>query len=212
VVLSGAVLLALAIDYLFSQLIAIFTLPMGTIIVVLGVLTKRPTGVTTTSGQQGSPRLVVDRAVFGASIYELAFFDAKLVLKRLASSRTTVFSVLVLALSGLFVDGLIGGVAGGIGGYAIQEYSTQRNRQMIAKENTFATLARGDLEFPYSDFKEVRLSKNRLFLAGREGLSRISIPRGYSIKIASSLKSLFGGKYKEEESVGSTNASDKQGK
>ncbi len=198
IVLAGVGLLALASYYLLSQLIAVFTFPMGTIIIVLGLLISRPAGVTVDRDQATSARMLLDRAILGASIYQIVFLDSKLILKRLASSRTTILSVLILALAGLFVDGYLGALAGGAGGYAVQEYATQRNRRRNLKNNTLTTLGRGDLEIPYEDLKEVRLRKNKLLLEGKNGLAKIGLPKGYASQMSPKLRAILGGKYKSE--------------
>ncbi len=212
IVLSGVGLLALASYYLLLQLIADFTFPMGTIIIGLGLLIYRPAGVTVNGDQAKAARMLVDRAVLGASIYQIVFFDTKLILKRLASSRTTILSVLVLALAGLFVDGYLGALAGGAGGYAVQEYATQRNRRRNLKNNTLTTLGRGDLQIPYEDLKEVRLRKNKLLLEGKNGLARISLPKRYASEMGPKLQAIFQGKYKGEGSLHPAEASREQDK
>ena len=213
IVFSGAALLALASAYLLlNQSLAIFTLPMAAITVVLGLLVHSPAGVTVKGLETNSPPMLVDRAVIGASIYQLTFLDAKLVLKRIASSKTTVLSVMILALSGFTLDGIIGAVAGAAGGYALQEYATQRSRSRIHNHNNVAQLAPGDLEFSYSELSEVRLYKRRLLLLGKERIVRIGLPKGYASKMGQALEKLLAGKFRNEASVRLAKASAKQDK
>ncbi len=186
---------------------------MGTMIIVLGLQISRPAGVTVNGGQSKPARMLVDRAVLGASIYQIVFLDTSLILKRLASSRTTILSVLILALGGLFVDnGFLGALAGGVGGYAVQEYSTQRNRRRNLKNNTLTTLGPGDLQIPYDDLKEVSLRKNKLLLGSKGGLARISLPKRYASEMGPKLQAIFQGKYKGEGSLHPAEASREQDK
>ncbi len=156
--------------------------------------------------------MTVDKGVLGGSIYQLIFFDAKLVLKRLVTSKTTILSFVILAFAGFLVEELIGALAGMGVGYALQEYTTQRSRARILARNSFATLSYGDLEFQYKDVNEVILYKNRLYLIERNRRVRISIPKAYVPKMGPRLGSLFPGKFKSEVSVRSSNASREQDK
>ncbi len=208
----GVALLGLASLFLLYEQLAIFTFPMGAMILVLGLLISPHTGVSDTSDKAHPARILVDRAVLGASIYLLAFFDSRLVLKRLVSSKTTILSVVILALLGYSLDRLVGVLAGGAGGYALQEYSTQRNRLRILRDQQIGVLARGDLEFPYEGLKEVRLLKSRLLIVGNGGTVRISLPRGYGSMMSSKLGEILHGKYVGSDSVGSSEASGEQGK
>ncbi len=209
---SGAALLAVASFYLLSGLVAIFTFPMGGIVLVFGLLSSASAGVIDDIEKVSPAKILVDRAVLGASIYLLAFLDTRLVLKRLVSSKTTIFFVLILALVGLFVDGLIGILAGGAGGYAVQEYTTQRNRSRILRGKQTTILAPGDLELPYEGLKQVSLYKNRLLLTTSGGVVRIRLPRGYSQKMSSKLEKVLPGKYVSSDSVDSAKASSEQSK
>ncbi len=201
IVIPGVLVLAVGLYYLYLSFAGLFLIPIGAITITLGILTPRPFGVVVRSSKESAPKLVVDKGVLRASIYMLAFLDTGLVLKRIASSKTTIISVLILALSGLVIDLLPGGLGGALGGYAIQEFTTQRSRERIIKENTLSPSGPGDLEFPYQQIREVLLEKNRVQLSGKDLAIRISLPRGYALRIAPKLEEIFPGKYRVGDSL-----------
>jgi hypothetical protein len=203
-------LIVIAAAYLFLvQAIAIFTIPAGAIIVILGLIVSPRTGVTG-KGQGGASPMVVDRAILGASIYQLFFFDTRLILKRLATSRTTILAIVALAVAGFTIDRLIGALAGVAAGYAIQEFTTQSNRLKGSVSNTNFKLGNGDIEVPYSELEKVQLNKNKLVLYSKRGITRIGLPRGYEAGMSPDFRLLFPGKFKDEELVHSANASREQ--
>ncbi len=210
IVLSGAGLIVIAAAYLLlAQAIAIFTFPVGAIILILGLMVSPGTGVTS-KGQGGAGPLVVDRAILGASIYQLFFFETRLILKRLATSRTTILTIVALAVAGFTVDRLIGALAGIAAGYAIQEFTTQTNRLKGPVSSNNFKLGNGDIEVPYSELEKVQLIKNKLVLYSKRGITRIGLPRGDEGRISPDLKTLFQEKFQNEESVHSANASRKE--
>src|SRR5437899_9779035 len=107
VLLSGAALLVIAVTYLLlTQALAPFTIPVAAIVIAIGL--KLAPSPKVTGGQLlGGGPLIVDRAVLGVSIYQLFFFDTRLILKRLATAKTTICTVLVLSLAGLDIERLI---------------------------------------------------------------------------------------------------------
>ena len=213
IIASGATLLAVSFFYFIAQsLIAIFTIPVSTIVIVLGLLTTRRTGVIVDPSQMKPAVMTVDRGVFGASVYELFFSDTSLVMKRLVTARTTIFSYAILALTGFLIELLLGALAGIALGYALQEFTSQRNRLKIAKTNSLTTLGPGDLEFQYNDLKEVHLFRNRMLLIGPRTRMRISLPRGSGRKMREELEKILPGKIVNEDSVHTSDASRKQDK
>ncbi len=152
IVASGATLLALSFYYFLTQYLVlqqslifttsslIFSIVVSAIVIVLGVLTVSRTGVTIDPNQTKPAVMTVDRGVFGANVYELFFLDTRLVMKRLVTARTTIFSYVILALTGFVIELLLGALAGIALGYALQEFTSQRNRLKIAKTNSLSTL------------------------------------------------------------------------
>ena len=199
IVLSGAALIAIAVAYLILiQAVAVFTFPVGAIVIILGVMISPPTRVTSQKGQ-GSASLVVDRAHLGFTIYELLFFDTRLVLKRLATANTTFFSIIVLAIAGFAVgDKLIGALAGVAAGYALQEFTAQNRRPRSPVNDSGFKLGNGDIEISYAELDKVRVEKNRLVLHSKRGFTKIGLPRGYGAEVSSKLRPIFQGKFKDE--------------
>jgi hypothetical protein len=209
IVVPGVLELAAGVVYLYIGIPYFFVITIGALTVFLGIRTPTAQGVSVEPGKTGEIRLMVDKGVLRASIYMMVFSDRKLVLKRLASSRTTIFSVLILALAGLFLDYLLGALAGAFGGYALQEYTTHRNREMIIRGNTPFSIGRGDLEFPYDQIRELRLEKNRLLVVGKDLLARLAFSKDYGAVMLPALKNLFHARLKAGKSL-VPDASDKK--
>ena len=201
VVISAAVFLML----LSPQIAGYFTAPAGLLNIILGLTTPRSLGVTVPESNPNSAKLLLDKGVLKASIYQLAFFDTKLTMKKLSSVNVTVILALALFLVGMLSDGLIGGLSGGLTGYSIQEHLTQKNRDRIRKQNMASTVGRGDLEFGYDDLDKVHLRSSSLQLFFQKGIVRVSLPRGYAKKMGASLESIFPDKYEAEPSPHSAN-------
>lgn len=182
-----------------------FTASAGLLNVILGFAAQRSLGVTVPANNTNSARLLVDKGIVRTSIYQLAFFDTRLIMKKLSSVKVTVILALALFLVGLLLDGLIGGLSGGLTGYSIQEHLTQRKRDRIRKQNTVSTVGRGDLEFGYDDLDKVHLRSSSLQLFFQNGIVRVSLPRGYANKMRSSLESILPDKYEPEPSPYSVN-------
>jgi hypothetical protein len=210
IVVPGVLELAAGLFYLYSGILLVYVITMGALTIFLGIRTPTAPGVSADPSKGEEWRLIVDKAAMRASIYMIVFFDRKLVLKKLASSRTTIFSVLLLALAGLFLpDYLLGALAGAFGGYALQEYTTHRNRQRIIRENTMSAVGRGDFEFPYDQIREVRLEKNRILVGGKDLLARLAFSKNYAVSMLPTLKNLFHAKLKVGKSL-VPDASDKK--
>ena len=209
IVVPGVLELAAGLFYLYIGIPYFFVITIGVLTIFLGVRTPVAHGVSNEPKGNDGWKLLVDKGAMRTSIYTLVFFDRKLVLKRLASSRTTIFSVLILALAGLFLDYLLGALGGAFGGYALQEYTTYRKREMMIRENTLSTVGKGDLEFPYDQIREVRLEKNRILVLGKDLLARLALSRGYAVSMLPTLKNLFHAKLKVGKSL-VPDASDKK--
>jgi len=211
VLLSGAALLVIAVTYLLlTQALAPFTIPVAAIVIAIGL--KLAPSPKVTGGQLlGGGPLVVDRAVLGLSIYQLFFFDTKLILKRLATAKTTIFSLVLLSISGLFIDGgFIGALSGVTLGYAIQEYTTQAARVKPPVSNNTLKIGPNDVEVPYDDLEKVMFHGNKLVLFSKRGITRLGMSRGYPAVMAPTLTTILRNKFAKTESVHSTDTSSKQ--
>ncbi len=206
---TGVALLAVAIVFGISYPPGIlFSIPIAVLNIVLGLVIKMPPGLKVQP--QSAVRLVVDRGVVRASIYQLVFLDSKLILKRLSSVGVTVILALVLAVVGLGFLFIIGALMGGITGFSLQEYLTQRMRNKIGDEMQLTSLEKGDIEIEYADLSEIRLGKSRLYLFSETNSFAASLPRGYSGKMRPILAKIFGSKFATEESVGAAEAAEKE--
>lgn len=201
-----ALALVVGVSYPPSLLL---TLPISVLNITLGLITRTPPGLGSRS-QSANVRLVADRGVVGASIYQLVFTDSKLLFKRLNSVVVTVILPLVLAVVGLAVLFIAGALMGGITGFSLQEFLTQRKRNQIENDNELTSLAQGDIEMAYGDLSEVRLAKNRLYLRTEAISLSASFPRGYARKMSPVLAKIFGTKFETEESLRAAEAADKE--
>ena len=198
IMLSGAILMAVGVAFLIlAQEVAIFTIPVSAIVIILGATISPPMGIMTQKGQ-GSASLIVDRANLGLSIYELFFFDTRLILKRIATAKTTIFSIVLLAIAGFVIDRLIGALSGVAAGYALQEFTAQTNRPKSPVNNNNFKLGIGDIEVPYDELDKVMVDNNRLVLFSKRGITKIGLPRGYGAEVSSRLRPIFQGKFKDK--------------
>ena len=211
VVLSGAALLVIEVAFfLLTEALALFAIPVSAIVIIIGLKLSRRPKVTGGQVPGDSSPLIVDRAVLGASIYQLFFFDTRLIMKRLATAKTTIFSMLLLAIAGLVINSLIGALAGIAAGYAMQEYATQAGRVKPPVNDSSFRVGPNDVEVPYDELEKVQLEGNKLVLFSKRGITRLGMSRGYGAVMAPTLTTLFKNKFKEADSVHSTDASRKQ--
>jgi len=187
----------------------LFSVPISILNIVIGLVTRSPLGFEN-KPESENIRLLVDRGVVRASVYEIVFLNSKLILKRLSSVTVTVILALVLAIVGLEVLGIIGALMGGIAGFSLQEFLTQRMRNKIESELQLTSTGNNDLEIKYEGLKEVRLAKNRLYLTTETNSLSISFPRGYSRKMTPMLESIFGSKFETEESIRAAKTAQKE--
>src|SRR6266702_7909656 len=160
ILVAGVTLLAVALLFGVSYPDGLlFSIPISILNIILGLVTRTPPGLEI-QPESASIRLVIDRGVVRASIYQLVFLNSKLILKRLSSVTVTVILAFVLAVVGLEVLGIIGALMGGITGFSLQEYFTQRARNKIESENALTSVGPSDIEIEYSDLSEVRLAKS----------------------------------------------------
>src|SRR2546427_11979565 len=180
---AGATLLALALLFGVSYPTGLlFSIPISILNIILGLVTRTPPGLQI-QPESANTRLVVDRGVVRASIYQLVFLNSKLILKRLSSANVTVILALVLAIVGFGFLFIIGALMGGITGFSLQEYLTQRMRNKMEGEAELTSVGESDIEVEYGDLSEVRLGRSRLYLLSETKSFVASLPRGYSGKI-----------------------------
>ena len=203
-------MLALALLFGVSDSTGLFfSIPISILNIVLGLVTRAPPGLEI-QPESARIKLVIDRGVVGASIYQLVFLNSKLILKRLSSVMVTVILAFVLAVVGLESLFIVGALMGGISGFSLQEFLTQRIRNKIGSEMELTSVGKNDIEIEYGDILEVRLVKSRLYLiAGIKSLSA-SFPRGYARKIEPMLTNIFESKFTTEESIRAAEAAEKE--
>ena len=210
ILVAGATLLALALLFGISYPDGLlFSIPISVLNIILGLVTRTPPGLEI-QPESANIRLVIDRAVARASIYELVFLNSKLILKRLSSVMVTVILAFVLAVVGFGFLFIVGALMGGITGFSLQEFLTQRMRNKIGSEMQLTSLGKGDIEINYNDLLEVRLVKSRLYLISESSTLSASFPKGYSRKIKPMLADLFETKFTDDESLRAAEAAEKE--
>ncbi len=210
ILVAGITLPALALLFGVSYPAGLlFSVPISVLNIILGLITRTPPGVEI-QPESNNIRLVIDRGVVRASIYQLVFLNSKLIFKRLSSVMVTVILAFVLAVVGFGFLFIVGALMGGITGFSLQEYLTQRMRNKIGTEMLLTSIGRGDIEIDYSDLLEVRLVKSRLYLMFENSTLSASFPRGYSGKIKPMLANLFESKFTDEESLRAAEAAEKE--
>ena len=210
ILVAGITLLALALLFGVSYPAGLlFSVPISVLNIILGLITRTPPGVEI-QPESNNIRLVIDRGVVRASIYQLVFLNSKLIFKRLSSVMVTVILAFILAVVGLEVLGIVGALMGGIAGFSLQEFLTQRMRNKMESEMQLTSLGKNDIEINYNDLLEVRLVKSRLYLMSENSILSASFPRGYSGKIKPMLANLFESKFTDEESLRAAEAAEKE--
>src|SRR6266699_3201789 len=212
ILVAGVTLLALAVLFGVSYPDGLlFSIPVSVLNIILGLITRTPPGFEI-QPESNNIRLVIDRGVVRASIYQLVFLNSKLIFKRLSSVMVTVILAFILAVVGLEVLGIVGALMGGIAGFSLQEFLTQRIRNKIGTEMQLTSLGKNDIEIDYNDLLEVRLAKSRLYLISENNTLSASFPKGYSRKIKPMLADLFETKFTDEESLRAAEAAEKENK
>ena len=210
ILVAGITLLALALLFGVSYPAGLlFSVPISVLNIILGLITRTPSGFEI-QPESNNIRLVIDRGVVRASIYQLVFLNSKLIFKRLSSVMVTVILAFILAVVGLEVLGIVGALMGGITGFSLQEFLTQRIRNKIGTEMQLTSLGKNDIEIDYNDLLEVRLAKSRLYLISENNTLSASFPKGYSRKIKPMLADLFETKFTDEESLRAAEAAEKE--
>jgi len=210
ILVTGVTLLALGLLFGVSYPAGLlFSIPISVLNIIIGLVTRTPPGLEI-QPESNNFRLLIDRGVVRASIYQLVFLNSKLILKRLSSVMVTVILAFILAVVGLEVLGIVGALMGGITGFSLQEFLTQRIRNKIGTEMQLTSLGKNDIEIDYNDLLEVRLAKSRLYLVSENNTISASFPRGYSRKIKPMLASLFQTKFTDGESLRAAEAAEKE--
>jgi len=99
---------------------------------------------------------------------------------------------------------------GGITGFSLQEFLTQRMRNKMGSEMQLTSVGKSDIEIAYDDLSEVRLVKSRLYLITETSSLSASFPRGYSRKMKPMLANIFESKFTTEESIRAVEAAEKE--
>ncbi|HVH14883.1 MAG TPA: hypothetical protein VNA15_04090 [Candidatus Angelobacter sp.] len=177
IILFGLVLwIAIGFPIELTGIIGIFN-------IILGIITPRSTGLEIQPEQMGSVKLVVDQARSKSGIYELFFTDSKLVMKKLASTGA------ITAVALLFF--LLGGIAGGLTGYSLQEFMAQRGRDKIRRENSTMTVSAKDREIPYDNMSQLEWTRRGLKIVSGTGVMYIAVSKKHRQMIASRLRDLI---------------------
>ena len=163
---------------------------LGGLNLLLAVFTRSGGGVQVSDNSQNPVKMLVDKAVLGTTIYTMAFADNRMVLKRLSSGMITVLAALALATMGLFLAGLVGALMGGLTAFSLQEFATQKKRELVKKGDLLDASGKGDLEIPFSDLEKVELTRNRVRLYLKDRLVRIVVSRKYPDKMRPTLQKL----------------------
>jgi hypothetical protein len=176
--IAGGLILAVSILLFNSEIVAsIFGLALGSLNVIIGILSPRAVGITIPADQAGPVKLSIDKGVIRTNIYAIRFSEKKMVLRKLSSANLTVVVALILAVLGAVVAGPFGIVVGGITAFSLQEFVTQRRRDEVMRENFLDASGSSDLEFPYDEIEQVQLLGNRIRIHLKERAVGIAISR-----------------------------------
>jgi hypothetical protein len=175
--IAGGLILAVSILLFNSEIAAsIFGFVLGSLNVMMGILTARTVGIAIPVDLAGPVKLSIDKGVIRTNIYAIGFSERKMVLRKLSSANLTVVAALILAVLGAVVAGYFGIIVGGITAFSIQEFVTQRRRGEI-KRGDILDASGSDLEFPYDEMERVQLLGNRIRIYLKDRVVRIAISR-----------------------------------
>src|SRR2546422_10301348 len=105
---AGATLLALALLFGVSYPTGLlFSIPISILNIILGLVTRTGPGLEI-QPESANVRLVINRGVARASIYQLVFLNSNLILKRMRSVTGLVILAFVLPVVGLELLGVVG--------------------------------------------------------------------------------------------------------
>jgi hypothetical protein len=179
ILIAGGLILAVSILLLNSEIVAfIFGFALGVLNVLIGILTPKSVAITVPLGDnQGPLKLSLDKGVIRTNIYAVAFSQKKLVLRKLGSANLTVVMALILAILGAVLAGYFGIIVGGITAFSLQEFVTQRRRDVVKRGNILDASGGKDLEFLYDELDHIQLLRNRIQLYLKDRTVRIAISR-----------------------------------
>jgi hypothetical protein len=176
--MAGGLILAVSVLLVNSEIAAsIFGFALGSLNVIIGILTPRAVGIAVPADQAGPVKLSIDKGVIRTNIYTIGFSEKKMTLTKLSSANLTVVAALILAILGAVVAGPFGIIVGGITAFSLQEFVTQRRRDEVKRENILDALGSSDLEFPYDEIEQVQLLGNRIRIHLKDRVVRIAISR-----------------------------------
>jgi hypothetical protein len=159
-----------------------FIVSIGLFNILLGIITPKTPGVVLQPSIPGV-KLIVDKAVTGATIYQLVFSDSRLVMKKLTSRGITTGVFVVFAV--------LGGLVGGLTGVSLEEFIAQRRRNKMRNQNTLTVVGRGDVELPYESMREVQLTGTSLKMVAAGRPLTLHFPKRYAQEIASRLREII---------------------
>jgi hypothetical protein len=176
--MAGGLILAVSVLLVNSEIAAsIFGFALGSLNILIGVLTARAVGIAIPADQAGPVNLSIDKGVIRTNIYAIGFSETKMVLRKLSSANLTVVAALILAVLGAVVAGYFGIIVGGITAFSLQEFVTQRRRDEVKRENILDSSADSDLEFSYGEIEHLQLLGNRIRIYLKDRVVRIAISR-----------------------------------
>jgi hypothetical protein len=176
--MAGGLILAVSVLLVNSEIAAsIFGFALGSLNIMIGILTPREVGIAIPADQAGPVKLSIGKGVIRTNIYSIGFSEKKMVLRKLSSATLTVVAALILAVLGAVVAGPFGIIVGGITAFSLQEFVTQRRRDEVKRGNILDASGSSDLEFPYDEIEHVQLIGNRIQLYFKDRVARIAISR-----------------------------------
>src|SRR5467141_4974033 len=171
--MAGGLILSVSVLLGNSEVAAsIFGFALGSLNILIGVLTARAVGIEIPADQADPVNLSIDKGVIRTNIYAIGFSEKKMVLRKLSSANLTVVAALILAVLGAVVAGPFGIIVGGITAFSLQEFVTQRRRDEIKRGNILDPLGGKDLEFLYDELDHIQLLKNRIQLYLKDRIVR----------------------------------------
>jgi len=176
--MAGGLILAVSVLLVNSEIAAsIFGFALGSLNIMIGILTPRAVGIAIPADQAGPVKLSIGKGIIRTNMYSIDFSEKKMVLRKLNSATLTVVAALILAVLGAVVAGPFGIIVGGITAFSLQEFVTQRRRDEVKRGNILDASGSSDLEFPYDEIEHVQLIGNRIQLYLKDRVVRIAISR-----------------------------------
>ena len=170
--------LAVSIFLFDSEIVgSIFGFALGSLNLVIGILTVRSVGIAIPADQTSLVSLSIDKGVIRTNIYAIGFSEKAIILRKLSSTNLTVVAALIFAVLGAAIAGYFGIVVGGITAFSLQEFVTQKRRDEVMRGNILDASGGSDLEFPYDEMEQFHLLGNRIQIHLTNRVVRIAISR-----------------------------------